>query len=127
MNYFFANLVKKMMTFLKRYLKYRFTKLYRFASNKIENLKIKDSSKTLIYIHIGKCGGVTLVNALKKSSFVQNKFSSVHRIHFRRPPILKNVSYAIVIRNPIKRAISAFNWRYKLVVTDKLKNQINRN
>jgi len=89
MNYFFANLIKKMMNSLKRYLKYRFTKLYRFASNKIENLKIKDNSKTLIYIHIGKCGGVTLVNALKKSSFIQNKFSSVHRVHFRRPPIKK--------------------------------------
>ncbi len=109
-----------MITSLKRYLKYRFTNLYSFALNTKENLKIKDNSKTLIYIHIGKCGGVTLGNALKKSSFVQNKFSSVHKIHFRRPPILKNVSYAIVIRNPIKRAISAFNWRYKLVVTDEI-------
>ena len=109
-----------MLTFLKRSFKYRFTKLYRFASNSKENLKIKDNPKTLIYIHIGKCGGVSLVNAIKKSSFVQNKFSSVHKIHVRKPPILKNVSYAIVVRNPIKRAISAFNWRYKLVVTDKI-------
>lgn len=113
-----------MLTFLKR--SFRSTKLFKFASNIKENLKIKDNSKTLIYIHIGKCGGVSLVNAISKSPFIKNKFSSVHKIHIRKPPILKNASYAIVVRNPIKRAISAFNWRYKLVVTDKIqKNRFN--
>ena len=115
-----------MLTFLKRFFRYRFTKLNTFAHNTKVNLILKDNSKTLIYIHIGKCGGVSLVNAIKKSSFVQNQFSSVHKIHVRKPPILKNASYAIVVRNPIKRAISAFNWRYKLVVTDKIqKNRFN--
>ena len=91
-----------------------------------KNLMIKDNSKTLIYIHIGKCGGSSLGNAINLSSIVQNKFSSVHKIHINKPPILKNVSYAIVVRHPINRAISAFNWRYKLVVTDKIqKNRFN--
>lgn len=63
-------------------------------------------------------GGISLENAIKNSQVVKNKFSSVRKIHVNKPPILKNVSYAIVVRNPIKRAISAFNRRYKLVVTD---------
>lgn len=35
-----------------------------------------------------------------------------------------NEKYVIVLRNPIKRFISAFNWRYKLVIDDK--TQTNR-
>ena len=80
--------------------------------------KFKDNAKTLVYVHIGKCGGVSLYNAIQNSAIVKDVFKSVHKIHIQKPPILKNASYAIVVRNPIKRAISAFNWRYKLVVTD---------
>ena len=46
-------------------------------------------------------------------------FSLVYRIHLKKPPIIKHASYVIVCRNPIQRAISAFNWSYKIVVTDK--------
>lgn len=83
-------------------------------------LEIKDDSKTLIFVHIGKCGGKSTYEAIKKSQLVKNKFSLVLKTHLRKPPILKNASYAFVVRNPIKRAISAFNWRYKLVVTDEI-------
>ena len=78
------------------------------------------NSNVLIYVHIVKCGGVTLENAIEDSPLVKDLFASVHKVHIRKPPILKNASYAIVVRNPIDRAISAFNWRYKLVVTDEL-------
>ena len=81
-------------------------------------IKIRLKSKVLLYVHIGKCGGATLDKAIKDSPIVEGLFSSVHKVHIRKPPILKNASYAIVVRNPIDRAISAFNWRYKLVVID---------
>ena len=78
-----------------------------------------DTKNSLIYIHIGKCGGVTLSNAIDKSDLLREKFNRISKIHVQKPPILRNARYMILIRNPISRAISAFNWRYKLVVTDK--------
>ena len=81
-------------------------------------IKIRQKSNVLVYIHIGKCGGVTLEKAIKDSPVVKGLFASVHKVHIQKPPIIKNASYAIVVRNPIDRAISAFNWRYKLVVID---------
>jgi hypothetical protein len=64
-------------------------------------------------IHIGKCGGTTLTHILKT-----NKID--HQIiHVKKPIFNDNYKYLIIIRNPIDRFISAFNWRYKLVVLDK--------
>lgn len=91
-----------------------------FISKIINIIKFSHDPNQLIFVHIGKCGGVTLENALKSSPLVKDLFATVHKVHIRKPPILKNASYAIVVRNPIDRAISAFNWRYKLVVTDEL-------
>ena len=111
-----------MLNTLKKYIRIVFPKLYAFAQVKKQHFLIKKfilkNPKTLIYIHIGKCGGITLDTALNNSSIVKSKFSSVCRIHVMKPVIMKHVSYAIVVRNPVQRAISAFNWRYKLVVTD---------
>tara|TARA_A100001015_G_scaffold304233_1_gene395138 strand:- start:400 stop:1167 length:768 start_codon:yes stop_codon:yes gene_type:complete len=117
-----------MIKFIKKLIRLFFPRLYIFASIKKRDFLLKklllNNPKTLIYIHIGKCGGITLENALKNSSLIKSKFSGVHRIHVMKPPILKHFSYIIVVRNPIQRAISAFNWRYKLVVTDeKQKNR----
>ena len=64
-------------------------------------------------IHIGKCGGSTLTSILNKNN-LENE-----RIHMKKPEFHTNDRYVIVIRNPIARFISAFNWRYKLVVLDK--------
>ena len=83
-----------------------------------------DSSNALIYIHIGKCGGSSLWDAVRRSPPVVERFSSVSKVHCAKPPILQNSSYLIVIRNPISRAISAFNWRYKLLVEDVVKKSI---
>ncbi|MDC0195960.1 sulfotransferase family protein, partial [Candidatus Thioglobus sp.] len=73
-----------------------------------------DNPDSLIYVHIGKCGGATLGKSLLNSPIVNERFRTFTKIHVCKPPILKNASYAIVVRNPIKRAVSAFNWRYKL-------------
>jgi hypothetical protein len=78
-----------------------------------------DSSKSLIFIHIGKCGGATLNIALRESSRTK-KYSKIHKIHVSKPPILKNTHYVFILRDPIQRTISAFNWRYKKVVIDEI-------
>ena len=64
-------------------------------------------------IHIGKCGGSTVNHILKKNNIKHQT------IHVSKPIFDPNCKYLIVIRNPIDRFISAFNWRYKLVVLDK--------
>lgn len=67
-----------------------------------------------IVIHIGKCGGSSLTTALSQSE----KYKDFHTIHIEKPPIRRDLRYYILARNPISRALSAFNWRYKLVVED---------
>lgn len=79
-------------------------------------LRFSDHESSLVYVHIGKCGGATLWSAIKKSDKIAKSFKSVKKIHVEKPPILKRAKYAVVLRNPVVRAVSAFNWRYKLVV-----------
>lgn len=112
------------------YLKSFFKKFARIARLFLEKFKLKPPANVnkniLLFIHIGKCGGGTLDTALATSPVVQKKFSRVRRVHTRKPPIRKhskypNHYYAIIVRDPIKRAISAFNWRYHIVVQTKRK------
>lgn len=72
-----------------------------------------DRGATLV-IHIGKCGGTTLKKALRAAG-MKDQFNGVH---MRRPPVRRDLRYYILARNPIRRSLSAFNWRYKLVVED---------
>lgn len=67
-----------------------------------------------ILIHVGKSGGTSLRFALRENPLG----AGITNIHIRRPPVRRTLDYYIVARGPISRAISAFNWRYKLVVTD---------
>ena len=64
-------------------------------------------------IHIGKCGGMT-VSSLLILRGIKHK-----AIHLRKPIFDRTHKYIILIRNPNQRFISAFNWRYKLVIADK--------
>lgn len=73
---------------------------------------------TLVYIHVGKCGGASLRRAIKSSDKIRSSFSSVKKVHIRKPPIKGRCQYIVVVRNPVSRCISAFNWRYKIVVED---------
>lgn len=70
----------------------------------------------LIFVHIGKCGGASLRKAIDDSLIIQKRFRTVERVHIRKPKVVKGAKYLIVLRNPIERAISAFNWRFSLVV-----------
>lgn len=68
---------------------------------------------TIKVIHIGKCGGSTM-------RYILDKYAIKYElIHITKPVFEENCKYIIAIRNPIDRIISAFNWRYKLVVLDK--------
>lgn len=80
--------------------------------------KLKKPSKYCL-IHIGKCGGTSLRKALKQSE----KFYAADIIHMSQPKFRKNTKYIIVARDPISRCISAFNWRYKLVVVDEVQKK----
>ena len=64
-------------------------------------------------IHIGKCAGSSIRNELiqKNVNFI---CFHCHTVEYD-----KNAKYIIVIRNPIKRFISAFNWRCNLVCIEK--------
>lgn len=66
-----------------------------------------------ILIHVGKCGGSTCREAILRSQIVIDKV-----VHIRQPPIDLYAKYFFIIRNPISRAISAFNWRLHLVQSD---------
>ena len=68
----------------------------------------------LVIIHIGKCCGKTINYELNSNNI---KYS---RIHIREAIYQPNKKYVIEIRNPIKRFISAFNWRYYLVCDSKM-------
>lgn len=61
-----------------------------------------------VLIHVGKSGGTSLRTALKETELGAH----MHVVHIRKPPIRSNLSYYIVARGPISRAISAFNWRH---------------
>ncbi len=76
------------------------------------------SAHTLVYIHIGKCGGASLNAAISDSQLLADEFRFIKRVHIEKPEFLPGAKYLIVLRNPISRVISAFNWRYRLVVEE---------
>lgn len=73
---------------------------------------IPDGAKVLV--HVGKSGGTTLRHALDQTELGRQ----MHVVHIMRPPVRPSLEYYIVARGPVSRALSAFNWRYKLVVAD---------
>ena len=68
----------------------------------------------LVVIHIGKCGGSTVLSEL-----ISNNIEHTN-IHIQEAIYQPNKKYVIVLRNPVKRFISAFNWRYHLVCDSKI-------
>ena len=82
--------------------------------------------KTLDVIHIGKCGGKTVKNEVRSSALLSQTYDAIRFVHIKRPVYSADNDYLIVVRHPIERAVSAFNWRYKLVVKDQKPRQKNR-
>tara|TARA_B100000029_G_C17307723_1_gene863161 strand:+ start:49 stop:813 length:765 start_codon:yes stop_codon:yes gene_type:complete len=77
--------------------------------------RFKDQKNNTVLIHIGKCGGSTLKKAIMQ---VNNDFP-FDIVHIEKPFFKSKNKYIIIARGPISRVISAFNWRYKLVVESK--------
>ncbi len=90
------------------------TTMVAFLKKKIAFIKSKYDAfqSNTVLIHIGKCGGSTIREEFKIHGI---KFIEKHLTPVKFNP---SFEYIIVIRNPIARFISAFNWRYKLVVED---------
>tara|TARA_Y100000591_G_scaffold211252_1_gene183165 strand:+ start:1312 stop:1980 length:669 start_codon:yes stop_codon:yes gene_type:complete len=63
----------------------------------------------MIFVHVGKCGGSTVGKTLKENNINFKKY------HLRKPYYKTSHKYLILVRNPIQRLISVFNWRYFLV------------
>ena len=80
----------------------------------------------LRFIHVGKCGGSTIEKLLPESPLISQAYKHVIQSHVCGVSIDTNCDYLICLRNPISRAVSAYEWRRKLVVTDSLPNQSNR-
>lgn len=66
----------------------------------------------IVIIHIGKCGGSTVMHELISNNI------NFEKKHVRKFKYESNKTYVIIIRNPIQRFISAFNWRHYLVTNN---------
>lgn len=78
--------------------------------------KTPDSPSTLFVVHVGKSGGTFTRKILNMSPILQLQFSTVRVVHAIKAPLHKESRYLILVRDPISRSISAFNWRYSKVV-----------
>ena len=98
------------------FLRRRLLNFLRFSQFK----RNKNLNKTLEFIHIGKCGGTTIGENIRNSPILASSYKNIKITHIITPSFNKNTHYLIVVRNPVSRALSAFNWRYKLVVKDEV-------
>ena len=80
----------------------------------------------LQFVHVGKCGGSTIAKLLKDSRKIAGRYSSVYESHVDGVVIDSECDYLFCLRNPVSRALSAFEWRKKLVLEDARPNQIHR-
>jgi len=60
-------------------------------------------------VHVGKCGGSSVAIELQRNGF------DFEHVHVRRPVFGPDVRYVILVRDPVERFVSAFNWRYHLL------------
>lgn len=64
-------------------------------------------SSNKVLIHIGKCGGKTLHNKIKALG--------IGLVHVAKPTYKPDTTYYILLRDPIDRIVSAFNYMYTLI------------
>lgn len=65
---------------------------------KITNILRSKQFKLIRFLHIGKCGG----------SGIRMKFPKIQRKHMKKPSLINNKKWIIILRNPINRFVSAF-------------------
>lgn len=64
----------------------------------------------LTFIHVGKCGGSTIMEALRDNDI------NFNHIHLEPAKYNSDKKYLISLRNPVERFVSAFYWRKHLVL-----------
>ena len=100
------NLIKKILRGLK---------IYDFSCNLIDYFYYPKGST--IVIGIGKTGGSTVRKVLHK---LKAEKQNIYNVHVRKPLYRKDLKYIILLRHPVGRVISAFNFRYKQIVENKI-------
>ena len=78
----------------------------------------RDAPDHLVFVHVGKCGGASLGAAIHQSPVRRARFISVSHVHIQKPPVKTRSSYLVAVRNPVGRALSAFNWRRRILIED---------
>ena len=79
----------------------------------------------LQFVHVGKCGGSTIAKLFENSLTVRSVFLGLES-HVDGVVIDSECDYLFCLRNPVARALSAFEWRKKLVLEDAHPNQVQR-
>ena len=74
--------------------------------------KPEGQSLPLKFIHIGKCGGTSIVKFFKSAGHPLEQY------HLRKPPLFDRANYIVWIRDPIKRFVSAFNHSKSIATFD---------
>ena len=65
------------------------------------------------FIHIGRCSGSSIMDEIKTpNGYNTIPYTHINEVHMREPFYSKYENYVIIIRNPIDRFVSAFNWSY---------------
>ena len=73
--------------------------------------------RTLVIVHVGKCGGRSLKKAIRRSVRMALRYSSIETWHTLSSVFPDGDEYVVVLRSPIRRALSAFDYRYKQVIS----------
>jgi hypothetical protein len=63
----------------------------------------------LVVIHIGKCAGATVRKELNAAGMAHSE------VHVSKPIYYPDKRYLILLRNPVDRFVSAFNWRSRII------------
>ena len=81
-------------------------------------LRNNKRQRKLVFIHPGKCGGSTIRHCIETSGF-REKYclddDGYTHSHTRQIAFRRNTDYIIALRNPLRRMVSAWNWRKHLV------------
>jgi hypothetical protein len=78
---------------------------------------------TLIFVHVGKCAGNTVWDAIEKSEVIAHRYLLLHHTHVAKPPLLSKAKYIFAIRDPVSRTLSAFNYMKELLNNPKFRER----